>query len=197
MVSATRSVETEAPALADRGVLALTGGRPLARIVYTAEEIAERVDAMGRAITEAYPADEDLLLLGLLKGSFVFLGDLVRRIGRPLQVDFLVAASYGSGTTSSGEVRLLYDPAAPLEGRHVLLVEDIVDSGNTLNRLVGALRERQPGSLEVCALLHKRLAAELLLEPRWVGFGAPAEFLIGYGLDYGEEFRHLPFIASL
>lgn len=197
MESATRSVDGAAGAITDPEVLALTGGKPLSRIVYTAEEIAGRVDDMGRAITAAYPADEDLLLLGLLKGSFVFLGDLVRRIGRPVQVDFLVAASYGAGTTSSGDVQLLYDPAAPLEGRHVLLVEDIVDSGNTLNRLVGALRRRRPASLDVCALLHKRLAEDLALEPRWVGFDAPAEFLIGYGLDYGEEFRHLPFIGSL
>lgn len=190
-------MDAEVGGITDPDVLALTGGRPLARIVYTAEEIAERVEAMGRAITAAYPPEENLLLLGLLKGSFVFLGDLVRRIGRPVQVDFLVATSYGAGTTSSGEVQLLYDPAAPLAGRHVLLVEDIVDSGNTLNRLVGALRDREPASLDVCALLHKHLAERLLLEPRWVGFDAPTEFLIGYGLDYGEEFRHLPFIASL
>lgn len=205
MESATPSTEPRAEprtdaragAITEPDVLALTGGEPLSRIVYTADEIAGRVEAMGRAITEAYPREDDLLLLGLLKGSFVFLGDLVRRIGRPFQVDFLVAASYGSGTTSSGDVQLLYDPEAPLEGRHVLLVEDIVDSGNTLNRLIGSLRERNPGTLEVCALLHKHLAEELALEPRWVGFDAPNEFLVGYGLDYGEEFRHLPFIASL
>lgn len=197
MKSATPSTEAGAGTITEPDVLALTGGKPLSRIVYTAEEIAERVDAMGRAITEAYPRDEDLLLLGLLKGSFVFLGDLVRCMGRPVQVDFLVAASYGSGTTSSGDVQLLYDPEAPLKGRHVLLVEDIVDSGNTLNRLVGSLLDREPASLEVCALLHKHLAERLELEPRWVGFDAPNEFLIGYGLDYGEEFRHLPFIASL
>lgn len=197
MKSATSSAESGAGTIAEPDVLALTGGKPLSRIVYTAEEIAERVEAMARAITEVYPPDEDLLLLGLLKGSFVFLGDLVRCMGRPIQVDFLVAASYGSGTTSSGDVQLLYDPEAPLEGRHVLLVEDIVDSGNTLNRLVGSLLDREPASLEVCALLHKHLAERLELEPRWVGFDAPNEFLIGYGLDYGEEFRHLPFIASL
>lgn len=197
MESATPSAGASVDAITDPEVLALTGGKPLSRIVYTAEEIAGRVDAMGRAITEAYPPEQDLLLLGLLKGSFVFLGDLVRRIGRPVQVDFLVASSYGSGTTSSGDVQLLYDPEAPLEGRHVVLVEDIVDSGNTVNRLVDALREREPGSLEICALLHKHLAEDLALEPRWVGFDAPNEFLIGYGLDYGEEFRHLPFIASL
>jgi hypoxanthine phosphoribosyltransferase len=179
------------------GISARTGGRELTRIVYPAERIAERVGEMGREIAAHYPADEELLVIGLLKGSFIFLSDLVREIPRPLQVDFLVAASYGSGTTSSGEVRLLYDPEAELEGRHVLLVEDIVDSGTTLNRLVPLLRQRGPRSLEMCALLHKRVAPRLAIEPRWTGFDAPNEFLIGYGLDHSEDFRNLPFIASL
>ena len=173
------------------------GGRELKRIVYPAEKIAARVRAMGEEIARHYPAGEDLLVLGLLKGSFIFLSDLVRRIDRPLHVDFLVASSYGSGTTSSGDVKLLYNPTAPIEGRNVVLVEDIVDSGNTINRLVRALRDRRPASLEICALLHKRVAEDLALEPRWVGFDAPREFLVGYGLDHAEDFRHLPFVASL
>jgi hypoxanthine phosphoribosyltransferase len=177
--------------------VARTGGRPLRRIVYSAEVIASRVAEMGREITEAYPAGEDLLVLGLLKGSFIFLADLVREIRRPLHVDFLVASSYGAGTVSSGEVRLLYDPAAVLEGRHVLLVEDIIDSGTTLNRLIPLLEERRPRSLELCTLLHKRIAPNLVKDARWVGFDAPSEFLIGYGLDYSENYRNLPFIASL
>ena len=178
-------------------VLARTGGRELRRIVYDEGEIQRRVEQMGQAITDHYPEGEDLLVVGLLKGSFIFVGDLVRAVARPLQVDFLVASSYGSGTTSSGAVNLLYDPEAELHDRHVLLVEDIVDSGNTLKRLVPLLRERGPRSLELVALLHKRLAGELELEPRWVGFDAPNEFLIGYGLDHSEDFRNLPFIASL
>jgi hypoxanthine phosphoribosyltransferase len=173
------------------------GGLELRRIVYAEAEVAQRVAEMGAAITAAYPADEELLVVGLLKGSFIFLADLVRQITRPLHVDFLVASSYGSGTTSSGDVRLVYDPAAELEGRHVLLVEDIVDSGNTLNRLIPLLEERRPRSLELCALLHKRIAQGLVREPRWVGFDAPSEFLIGYGLDYSENYRNLPFVASL
>ena len=176
---------------------ARTGGRPIRRVVHTAEEIAGRVRRMGAEITAHYPRDEDLLVIGLLKGSFIFVGDLVREIARPLHVDFLVAASYGSGTTSSGEVRLLYDPEAQVRGRNVLLVEDIVDSGTTLNWLVPLLRRREPRSLELCALLHKHVARELALEPRWVGFDAPDEFLIGYGLDHSEDFRNLPFVASL
>lgn len=177
--------------------LARTGGRPLRRIVYTAEQIASRVREMGAEITRDIPADEPILVLGLLKGSFIFLSDLVREIARPVQVDFLVASSYGSGTTSSGEVKLLYDPNAVVEGRHVILVEDIVDSGTTLNRLIPLMEKRNPQSLEICALLHKHIAPDLAREPKWVGFDAPHEFLIGYGLDHSEDFRNLPFIGSL
>lgn len=176
---------------------ALMGGRPLRRVVFTQDEIAARVAAMGREIASDYPEGESILVLGLLKGSFIFMADLVRNIPRPIQVDFLVASSYGSGTETSGEVRLLYDPEAVLEGRHVLLVEDIVDSGTTLNRLIPLLEKRGPKSLEMCALLHKHIAATLIREPKWLGFDAPREFLIGYGLDHSENYRNLPFIASL
>lgn len=172
------------------------GEQELERIVYTAEEIHERVVQMGREISETYGADDDLLVLGLLKGSFIFLADLVRHIKVPLHVDFLVASSYGDEMVSSGDVQLLYDPAATLENRAVVVVEDIVDSGTTLERLVPLLEERGPSSLEICTLLHKHLA-ELTKEPRWVGFDAPSEFLVGYGLDYSENFRHLPYIGSL
>jgi hypoxanthine phosphoribosyltransferase len=168
----------------------------LGAAVFTAERIAARVQELGRAI-DAHYSSGDLLVLGLLKGSFIFLGDLVRNIPRPLQVDFLVAASYGHATTSSGDVRLLYDPETQLRGKHILLVEDIVDSGKTLNRLVRLLRGRGPRSLEICALLHKRIAESLDVEPRFVGFDAPPLFLVGYGLDHAEDYRHLPFIASL
>jgi hypoxanthine phosphoribosyltransferase len=164
--------------------------------VFSAQKIAARVTELGREI-DAYYRTGDLLVLGLLKGSFIFLGDLVRNIPRRLQVDFLVATSYGSGTTTSGDVRLLYDPETELRGKHILLVEDIVDSGNTLNRLVRLLKGRNPQSLEICALLHKRIAPSLEVEPRFVGFDAPPLFLVGYGLDHAEDYRHLPFIASL
>lgn len=172
-----------------------TGGKQLARIVFDEATLAARVRALGREIAAAYP-DGDLLVLGLLKGSFIFLSDLVRRIERPLQVDFLGAASYES-RQSSGSVRLVYDPETPLEGKHILLVEDIIETGNTINRLVKVLRERRPGSLNICALLHKHVAERLELEPAFVGFSAPREFLVGYGLDHAEDFRHLPYIASL
>jgi hypoxanthine phosphoribosyltransferase len=171
-------------------------GRSVRRVAFDEATLATRVEELGEEITAAYP-DGELLVLGLLKGSFIFLSDLVRQIRRPLQVDFLVAASYGAGTVSSGTVRLVYDPETRLEGRDILLVEDIVDSGRTLRRLVELLEQRQPRSLEICALLHKHVATHLSRAPKFVGFDAPNEFLVGYGLDHAEDFRHLPYIASL
>jgi hypoxanthine phosphoribosyltransferase len=177
-------------------VLRRTGGRTVKSIVYDEAAIAAKVAELGAEITSAYP-DGELLVLGLLKGSFIFLGDLVRKIERPLQVDFLVASSYGSGTTSSGNVRLLYDPETRLEGKHIVLVEDIVDTGNTLRRLLAVLKERAPASLSICALLDKVEMHAPMPETRFVGFQAPTAFLVGYGLDHSEDFRHLPFIADL
>jgi hypoxanthine phosphoribosyltransferase len=171
-------------------------GRAVKRVVFDANDIARRVAELGAEITSAYP-DGDLLVLGLLKGSFIFLSDLVRQINRPLHVDFLVASSYGEGTVSSGNVRLVYDPETVLEGKHILLVEDIVDTGRTLNRLMDILKARNPRSVEICALLHKHIAEELRYETKFVGYDAPHEFLVGYGLDHAESFRHLPYIASL
>ena len=178
-------------------VRARTGGQDVRKITYSEEQIAQRVQEMGKEITRAYTEGEELLVLGLLKGSFIFLADLVRHIERPVQVDFLVASSYGGGTVSSGDVKLVYDPDASIAGRHLLLVEDIVDSGNTMNRLIPMLERRGPKSLEIVALLHKHVAPDLVKEPRWIGFDAPQEFLIGYGLDHSEKYRNLPFIASL
>jgi hypoxanthine phosphoribosyltransferase len=177
-------------------VLRRTGGRRMKSIVFDEETIARRVAELGAEITAAYP-DGELLVLGLLKGSFIFLSDLVREIERPIHVDFLVASSYGSGTVSSGEVRLLYDPETELEGKHILLVEDIIDTGHTLRRVCALLGQRRPRSLAICALLHKHLAPEPPAELRFVGFDAPPAFLVGYGLDHAENFRHLPFIGDL
>jgi hypoxanthine phosphoribosyltransferase len=171
-------------------------GRDVRRIAFDAATLRSRVIELGQEIHDAYP-DGDLLVLGLLKGSFVFLADLVREIRRPLHVDFLVASSYGDATISSGDVRLVYDPETALEGKHILLVEDIVDSGRTLRKLLTLLEARAPQSIEICALLHKRIATELAHPVRFVGFDAPNEFLVGYGLDHAENFRHLPYVASL
>jgi len=170
----------------------------LTRVVFSEAEIAARVGDLGREIDAFYPRDEELLLVGLLKGAFVFLSDLARAVWRPsVRIDFLMAALYGEGTDPSREVRLLYNMETPVEGRHVLLVEDIVDSGKTLNRICDDLVRRSPRSLEVCTFLHKRLATDLRYEPRWVGFDAPSDWLVGYGLDLGERYRHLPFIAAI
>lgn len=171
-------------------------GRKVRRTVLEPEQLARRVRELGEEITAAYP-DGELLVLGLLKGSFIFVSDLVREIQRPLQVDFLVASSYGDSTVSSGTVRLVYCPEMSLEGKHILLVEDIVDTGRTLNRLMDLLRARNPRSVEICALLHKHMADELKHPTKFVGFDAPNEFLVGYGLDHAENFRHLPYIVSL
>jgi hypoxanthine phosphoribosyltransferase len=171
-------------------------GREVKRIVFSEKQIADRVATLGREIAEAYP-DGELLALGLLKGSFMFTADLVRHIPRPLQVDFIVASSYGAETESSGLVRLLYDPETSIEGKHVLLVEDIVDSGRTMQRLIELLATRKPRSVQICALLHKHIAEHLQYPVKFVGFDAPVEFLVGYGLDHAENFRHVPYIASL
>ena len=173
-----------------------TGGLPVKSIVYDEATIAAKVQELAAEITRAYP-DGELLVLGLLKGSFIFLSDLVRKIERPIQVDFLVASSYGDGKVSSGTVRLLYDPETRLEGKHILLVEDIIDTGKTMQRLMKLLGPRHPRSMAICTLLDKELATEIRPELRFVGFRAPSAFLVGYGLDHAENYRHLPFIADL
>ncbi|HEY4101914.1 MAG TPA: hypoxanthine phosphoribosyltransferase [Gemmatimonadales bacterium] len=172
-----------------------TGGRDV-RIVFDEATIAARVRGLGQEITAAYP-DGELLVLGLLKGSFIFLSDLVRQIDRPLHLDFLVASSYGAGTVSSGNIRLLYDPETPLEGKHLLIVEDIIDSGRTMFKMLSLLETRRPASITVCALLDKQLLSVPMPALRWVGFPAPPAFLVGYGLDHAEDYRHLPFIGDL
>lgn len=177
--------------------LARTGGKHLSRVLFSEEQIAARVRELGEQITRDIPEGEDLLVLGLLKGSFIFLSDLVREIRRPMEVDFLIVSSYGAGTESSGEVRLLYARESSVTGKHVVLVEDIVDSGTTLNRLIPILEQQQPRSLEICALLHKHIARNLVREPRWVGFDCPQEFVIGYGLDHSEKYRNLPFVGVI
>lgn len=168
----------------------------LRRVVYSSDDIRRRVAELGREIGEAYAPDDEVLVLGMLKGSFIFVADLVREIPIPIHVDFLVAGSYGNRMTSSGEVRLFYNPRTTITGRNVLLVEDIIDSGNTLLRVLPLLLRQEPASLEVCTLLHKRLT-RLPRDARWVGFEAPGDFLVGYGLDFGEDFRHLPYIGAM
>ncbi|MGB1842105.1 MAG: hypoxanthine phosphoribosyltransferase [Longimicrobiales bacterium] len=168
----------------------------LREVVFSEETIRHRVRELGREISREYSKTDRLVIIGVLKGSFLFMADLVRAIDTPHEVDFLMASSYGDATVSSGDVTLLYDPKTNLEGRAVLLVEDIVDTGATLSELIPRMEERGPSRVDVVTLLHKRLT-DGMLEPRWVGFDAPKSFLVGYGLDHAEDFRHLPYIASL
>lgn len=182
--------------LSSPAIVRRTDGRELRSVRFDETTIRARVEQLATEITQSYPQG-DLLVIGLLKGSFIFLSDLVRRIERPHQVDFLAASSYGNARTSSGNVRLLYDPETDLAGRHVLLVEDIIDTGTTLRWLLGLLWSRKPASLAVCALLDKTTMHAPIPEVRFVGFEAPEAFLVGYGLDHAQDFRHLPFIADL
>jgi hypoxanthine phosphoribosyltransferase len=166
------------------------------QVVYDTEAIRDRVASLAREIEAVYDADDALLLVGVLKGAFVFLSDLARALTIPVQIDFVSASSYGDGQSSSGIVRIEHDLRMCVKGRNVLLVEDIVDSGVTLDHLVSLFMDRGAATVETCTLLHKRIATPAR-EPRFVGFDAPNAFLVGYGLDHAEDFRHLPYIASL
>jgi len=165
-------------------------------IVYSEETIRARVQELGRQVTSAYSEEDRLVVIGVLKGSFLFLADLVRAIEIPHEIDFLIASSYGDGVVSSGQVEFSCEPRTDLIGRTVLLVEDIIDTGMTVSKLIPRLEARGASCVDVITLLHKRLSAEVP-EPRWVGFDAPKSFLVGYGLDRAEAFRHLPYIASI
>ena len=160
------------------------------------EELRRRVAELGEQISRDY-AGRPLLLVGVLKGAVFFLSDLMRYIDIPVEVDFMAVASYGSATDSSGVVRILKDLDAAIEGRDVLIVEDIVDSGLTLQYLLRNLGSRNPRSLEVCALLTKPTRRKVELPSRYVGFEIPDRFVVGYGLDYAEQYRNLPFVAVL
>jgi hypoxanthine phosphoribosyltransferase len=168
----------------------------IAEVLVEADALQARVAELGAEISVDY-ADRDLLLVCVLKGAVFFLSDLMRRIDVPCEVDFMAVASYGSSTDSSGVVRILKDLDAAIEGRDVLIVEDIVDSGLTLNYLLRNLRARGPASLEVCALLTKPDRRQVDLTARYVGFEIPNRFAIGYGLDHAERFRNLPYVAAL
>jgi hypoxanthine phosphoribosyltransferase len=160
------------------------------------EALAIRVRELGEQISADY-AGREIFLVGVLKGAVFFVADLMRHLDVHCAIDFMAVASYGSSTDTSGVVRILKDLDAPIEGRDVLIVEDIVDSGLTLNYLLRTLRARNPASLEVCARLTKPERRKVDLPIRYVGFEIPNEFAIGYGLDHGERYRNLPFVAAL
>ncbi len=169
---------------------------PIGEILVQPDQLKERVRALGRQISEDYD-ERDLLLVGVLKGAMFFLSDLMRNISATCEVDFMAVASYGSATDSSGVVRILKDLDTPIEGRHVLIVEDIVDSGLTLQYLLRNLGARDPATLEVCALLTKPERRKADVPIRYVGFEIPNRFAIGYGLDHRERWRNLPYVAAL
>lgn len=168
----------------------------IGEILVKPEELQNRVRELAAEISRDY-AGRDLILIGVLKGAVFFLSDLMRALEVPCEVDFMAVASYGSATRSSGVVRILKDLDAVIEGRDVLIVEDIVDSGLTLQYLLRNLGARNPRSLEVCALLTKPERRKVQLPTRYVGFEIPDRFVIGYGLDHGERYRNLPFVAAL
>jgi hypoxanthine phosphoribosyltransferase len=175
---------------------AIDPDRLIADVLVEEVELQQRIAALGDELSRDY-AGREPLLVGVLKGAVFFMADLVRRITIPCEIDFMAVSSYGSGTDSSGVVRILKDLDANIEGRHVLIVEDIVDSGLTLSYLVRNLQARRPASLEVCALLTKPERRKTDIICRYVGFEIPNRFAIGYGLDYGERYRSLPYVAAL
>ncbi len=165
-------------------------------ILLSHEQIQAKVAEIGAEITRDY-ADRDLLLVGVLKGAFVLMADLSRHVNLPMEFDFMAVSSYGAATQTSGVVRILKDLDHEIQGRHVLLVEDIVDSGLTLGYLLKNLRTRKPASLEVCALMQKTGVQQVPLDIKYKAFEIPPVFVVGYGLDYGERFRNLPFVGTL
>jgi len=162
----------------------------------TAEEIDSKLAELGRQITADY-AGKDVLLVGVLRGAFMVMADLARHIDLPVEFDFMAVSSYGASTQTSGVVRILKDLDEEIEGRHVLIVEDIIDSGLTLNYLMKSLNVRKPASLEIAALLLKEGIQRVPLEVRYVGFPIGPEFVVGYGLDYAGKYRNLPFVGVM
>jgi len=166
------------------------------RVLVTADEIRDRVAALAEEIDADY-ADREILLVGVLKGAVMVMADLARALQTPLSMDWMAVSSYGSGTKSSGVVRILKDLDGDISGKHVLVVEDVIDSGLTLSWLLRNLRSRGPASVEVCAMLRKADAAKVDVPVRYVGFDIPNEFVIGYGLDHGQRYRDLPYVGTL
>jgi hypoxanthine phosphoribosyltransferase len=168
----------------------------VSKVLIEEDVVAARVADLGSEISNDY-AGKDLLLVGVLKGAVFFMADLMRQLSIPCEVDFMAISSYGASTDSSGVVRILKDLDINIEGRDVLVVEDIIDSGLTLSYLIRNLESRNPSSLEICALLTKPERREIDVHVRYTGFEIPNEFVIGYGLDFGERYRNLPYVAVL
>lgn len=172
----------------------------IAEVLFTEQEIADRVREMGGAITRDYAdaaRDGGIVLVSVLRGAAIFMADLARKIELPLEMDYMAISSYGNGAKSSGVVRILKDLSSEIEGRHVIVAEDILDSGLTLKYLLKNLSSRNPASLEVATLLRKQTLAQAKIDCRYVGFECPDEFIVGYGLDFAERCRNLPYTGIL
>jgi hypoxanthine phosphoribosyltransferase len=168
----------------------------ISEVLVTGEQIQDKIAELAKQITEDYRG-EDLLLVGVLKGAFVFMSDIARSIDLPVEFDFMAVSSYGASTKSSGVVRILKDLDYEITGRHVLLVEDIIDSGLTISYLLRYLKARSPASLEICSLFWKKGQQAVPLDVRYPGFEIPPVFVVGYGLDYAEKYRNLACVATL
>lgn len=166
------------------------------RILLSEEEIVAKVKELGSQLTKAYTGKE-LLVVGILKGSNVFMSDLIRQIKLPLKIDFMMVSSYGNATQSTGVVKIIKDIEQNISGKHVLIVEDIIDSGLTLKYLTEMLQTRKPASIKLCTLLDKPARRKENVDVDYVGFEMPDEFLVGYGIDYAEHYRNLPYIGIL
>ena len=166
-------------------------------VLISAKSIAARVESLAREISEHFAGTEKLVVVGLLRGSFIFIADLVRELDLPVEVDFLEVSSYGNSTESSREVRILKDLRGEIEGRDLLVVEDIVDTGRTLSHVLDILATRHPKRVEVCALLDKPSRREVDVKARWIGFEIPDKFVVGYGIDYAQRNRNLPHIGAV
>lgn len=166
-------------------------------VMISEQEVQQRVKALGAEITEHYKDSQDLVLVGLLRGSFVFMADLARAIERPHSVDFMTASSYGNAMESSRDVRILKDLDDDIKGKDVLLVEDIIDTGNTLSKVCDILSIREPNSIRICTLLDKPERREVDVHVDWYGFKIPDEFVVGVGIDYAQKYRHLPYIGKV
>jgi hypoxanthine phosphoribosyltransferase len=170
--------------------------RDIEQVFYSEEQLAQVVQRIGAEISRDY-AGKDLLMVGILKGSVVFMTDLMRALDIPCSIDFMVVSSYGAGSTSSGIVQIIKDIGQSIEGRDVLLVEDILDSGKTLSYVTRMLKTRNPASIRVCTLLDKPARRKADIQADYKGYDVPDEFIVGYGLDYAEKYRNLPYIGVL
>lgn len=165
-------------------------------ILFSEEQLARRIEEIAEQINRDY-ADKEILLVSVLRGSFIFMADLARKITRPCRVDFMSVSSYGKGTTSSGQVQITKDLSEDISGMHVIVVEDILDSGNTLSYLLRILEQRHPASIRLCTLLDKPDRRKVEVAVHYSGFTIPDAFVVGYGLDYAERYRNLPYIGIL